>query len=73
MTIKKVLNDGRHLTQSNSIITFSTSKGNRTPKYIYVGFSNSGIELYDITKKGCMSKIERDNRLFIVWTGRKWG
>ena len=66
MNIKKVLNDGKHLTQSNSIITFLTSKGNRTPKYIYVGFSDDGIELYDTTKKGCISKIERDNRLFIA-------
>ena len=31
------------------------------------------IELYDMTKKGCISKIHRDNRLFIAWTGRKWG
>lgn len=64
MTIQKVLNDGKHLTQSNKVITFLTSKGNRTPKYIYVGFSNDNTEMYDMTKKGCIAKIERDNRLF---------
>ena len=64
MNITKVLNDGKHLTQTNKIITFLTTDGWRTPKYIYTGFSNGNIEMCDITKKGCISAIERDNRLF---------
>ena len=64
MNVVKVSNDGFHLTQSKSVITFLTSKGYRTPEYMYVGISDGGIELYDMTKKGCVSKIERDNRMF---------
>jgi len=64
MEIKKVLNDGKHLRDSNKVITFLTSKGNRTPQYVWVGYSNTDFELYDITKKGVIMEIDRDNRLF---------
>jgi hypothetical protein len=64
MKVRKVLNDGKHLTQMNSVMTFLTNNGYRTPKEIWVGTSNNGIEIIDITKKSCISKVERDNRLF---------
>lgn len=62
--IKKVLNDGKHLKQQDKVITFLTSKGYRTPKYVYVGTSDGGIEIAQPTKRDCIRAIERDNRLF---------
>ncbi len=64
MEIKKFLNDGTKLRDEKRVITFLTTNGYRTPKYIWVGYSNNNIELCDITKKGVVDKIERDNRLF---------
>ena len=61
--IMKVKNDGKHLRDQKAAITFLTSKGNRTPKDIWVGYSDDNIELCDITLKGLKSKLERDNRL----------
>jgi len=63
MTIEKVKNDGKHLRDQKKFITFLTNKGNRTPEYIWIGYSEDNIELYDTTKKGVISAIERDNRL----------
>lgn len=61
--IMKVKNDGRHLRDQKTVVTFLTNKGNRTPKDIWVGYSDGNIELCDITLKGLKSKLERDNRL----------
>lgn len=63
MVVKKVENDGKHLRDTKSIITFLVRAGWRTPKYIWVGYSNDDIEITDMTKKDCMAAIERDNRL----------
>jgi hypothetical protein len=64
MNVQKAQNDGKHLQQTNGIITFLTCNGWRTPKEIWVGFSNGGIEIADMTKRGVIKKIERDNKLF---------
>jgi len=64
MNAKRVLNNGRNLRDSKNIINFLTCQGYRTPQYIWVGYSNSDIEFYDTTKKGLLSKLDRDNRLF---------
>ena len=64
MEIVKVLNDGKHLQKSNSVKTFLTLNGYRTPKYIWVGMSDGGIEIAMPTKNDCKAAIERDNRLF---------
>ena len=62
--IKKILNDGTQLRDEKRVVTFLTTKGYRTPQYIWVGYSNDNIELCDTTKKGVIDKIERDNRIF---------
>ena len=64
MNIQKVPNDGKHLSQINRVVTFLTCKGWRTPNEIWVGFSDNGIEMIDMTKRGVIKKIERDNKLF---------
>lgn len=64
MEPKKVLNNGHNLEQSQKVISFLTTKGWRTPKYIWVGKSEGGIEIAQMTKKECIAAIERDNRLF---------
>lgn len=63
MIVKKVLNNGEFV-EDKKKYTFLTTKGYRTPQFIFVGYSDAGIEMCDITKKGAISKIERDNRLF---------
>lgn len=62
--IKRVLNNGKNLQQQTAVLTFLTVKGWRTPKYIYVGMSDGGIEIAQFTKKGCAAAIARDNRIF---------
>lgn len=52
MNVQKVPNDGRHLSQINRVVTFLTCKGWRTPNEIWVGFSDNGIEMTDMTKRG---------------------
>lgn len=64
MEPKKVLNNGHNLEQSKKVITFLTTKGWKTPKYIWVGKSEEGIEIAQMTKKECIAAIKRDNRLF---------
>ena len=64
ISVRKVPNDGKHLSQINRVVTFLTRKGWRTPNEIWVGFSANGIEMTDMTKRGVIKKIERDNRLF---------
>lgn len=64
MSVQKAPNDGKHLQQTNGIITFLTCNGWRTPREIWAGFSNGGIEMTDMTKRGVIKKIERDNKLF---------
>lgn len=66
MNVQKAQNDGKHLQQTNGIITFLTCNGWRTPRKIWVGFSNGGIEIAEMTKRGAIRKIERDNKLFGV-------
>lgn len=66
MSVQKVPNDGKHLSQINRVVTFLTCKGWRTPNEIWVGFSDNGIEMTDMTKRGAIRKIERDNKLFGV-------
>lgn len=63
MEIRKVLNDGKNVT-SNKIYKFLTVNGYRTPKEIYVGYDNFGTELHATTKKGLLSAIEMNNRVF---------
>lgn len=63
MEILRVPNNGEHLRQRH-VVTFLTLKGYQTPKYVYVGISNGGIEIAKQTKKECQAAIERDNRLF---------
>ena len=62
--IKRVLNDGKNLRDSKKVMTFLTPAGNRTPKYLWVGYSDTDFELTDMSKAGLISKIERDNRFF---------
>lgn len=64
MNVQKAQNDGKHLQQTNGIITFLTCNGWRTPREIWVGFSNGGIEITEMTKRGVIKKIERGNKLF---------
>jgi hypothetical protein len=63
--IKKIPNDGHHLRDEKAVINFITAKGVRRPKEIWVGYSSSDFELTDITKKGLISKLERDDRFFL--------
>lgn len=62
MEVRKVLNNGEFTTDKKKY-SFFTSKGYRTPEWIWIGLSNDGVEFCDMTKKGVVSKIERDNRL----------
>lgn len=64
MNVQKIPNDGKHLSQINRVVTFLTCNGWRTPREIWVGFSNGGIEITEMTKRGVIKKIERGNKLF---------
>lgn len=64
MNVQKIPNDGKHLSQINRVVTFLTCNSWRTPREIWVGFSNGGIEITEMTKRGVIKKIERDNKLF---------
>ena len=64
INVVKVLNDGKHTEQSKGVLNFLTLEGYRIPKYIWVGKSNDGIEICEMTKRECIAAIERDNRLF---------
>ena len=66
MNVQKIPNDGKHLSQINRVDTFLTCNGWRTPREIWVGFSSGGIEIAEMTKRGAIRKIERDNKLFGV-------
>ena len=52
------------MSQINRVVTFLTCNGWRTPREIWVGFSNGGIEITEMTKRGVIKKIERGNKLF---------
>ena len=56
MSVQKAPNDGKHLQQTNGIITFLTCNGWRTPRKIWVGFSNGGTEMTDMTKEELLRK-----------------
>lgn len=57
--MKKILNNGQK---------FLTPKGIRTPKYIWVGKDSEGYEIKDITKRGLINSISRNNRIFPIST-----
>ena len=64
--IKKVLNNGKNLRDEKRIITFLTNQGYSTPKFIWIGYTNSNFEVFDATKKGLITKMERTEKLFGV-------
>lgn len=64
--IKKVLNNGQNLRDEKRIITFLTNNGYRTPEYIWVGYTDSNLEVFEITKKGLISNMERTEKFFGV-------
>jgi hypothetical protein len=64
LTIKKVLNNGKNLRDEKKIITFLANQGYTTPKFIWVGYTKSNLEVYDATKKGLISKMDRTEQFF---------
>ena len=62
--IKKVPNNGKNLKDDKRIITFLTCQGYRTPKFIWIGYTKSNLEVFEMTKENLISKMERTEKFF---------
>lgn len=66
MEIRKVKNNGKHSQESNKPVSFITENGFVMPDEIWVGKTENGIEVVQITQEECVAGVERINKIINV-------